>query len=196
MLSPADFAYTRDCLLLATLGVALYTDLTRGKVYNWCTFPAILLGLVLNYVAGAVETSPQAETLAGWLGGPLLNALLGLALAFGIFGIAYLFHMLGGGDVKLMVAVGAIQGLRFFMTAAILTACAGAAVALGVLIWRGRLAEGLKRSLKVVVSPKKFRRLRDSAPPDAPEWISIPYVGPIVFGVVTTMLLDWMQRSS
>jgi Flp pilus assembly protein protease CpaA len=193
MMSPEDFAYVRDCLLLVTLGVALYTDLTRGKVYNWCTFPAILIGLVLNYVAGAVDTTAQGNALAELLGGPLMDGLQGLALALGIFGLAYLFHMLGGGDVKLMCAIGAIQGLAFFMLAALATACAGAVVAVAVLIWRGRLREGLKGSLRAATSPRKFRERQRSAPPDAPEMITIPYVGPIVFGAVCAMLFKWLS---
>lgn len=189
-MSPTDaIAFACDCVLLALLGVALYTDLTRGKVYNWCTVPAILLGLLMRYVAGALETT-QGNALADALGRPLIDGLLGLALALGIFGFAYLFHMLGGGDVKLMCAVGALMGWRFFFNAAVFTACAGAVIAVGVLIWRGRLVEGLKSSLLALFAPAKFRKHRSSLPAEAPELLTIPYTAAIVIGTVTTWILN------
>ncbi len=180
-----------DCVLLLTLGVALYTDLTRGKVYDWLTVPAIGLGLLVNFFAGGVDTA-QGNRLAGFLGQPFMASLAGLALALGIFGLAYLLHMLGGGDVKLLAAVGALMGWRFFLEAAILTACVGAVIAVGVLIWRGRLIEGLKSSLLALVAPRRFTRRQQSAPPGAAEMITIPYSVAIVIGTVAAWLLSSM----
>ena len=188
-MSHADvIVFVRDCVLFAVLGIALYTDLTRSKVYNWCTLPAIGVGLLINYVAGATETA-QGNALADILGGPLIDGLMGLALAVGIFGLAYLFHMLGGGDVKLMCAVGALKGVRFFFDAAVLTACAGAIIAVGVLIWRGRLKEGLKCSLVAMFTPWKLKKRREALPADAAEMTTIPYVVAIVIGTVMAWLL-------
>ncbi|MFW6158335.1 MAG: A24 family peptidase [Planctomycetota bacterium] len=181
-------AWLRDGVLLVTLGVAVYTDVTRGKVYNWCTLPAIGLGLLLNYVAGAAVPA-QGNAVAGILGGPLISGLAGLALAVGVFGIAYLLHVLGGGDVKLMAAVGAIEGWRFLLNAAVFTACAGALVAIGVLVWRGRLAQGLKSSVQALVTPRRFRKRREALPADAPELATIPYTWAIAVGTMVTWLL-------
>ncbi len=194
-MSHADvIAIVRDSVLLAVLGIALYTDLTREKVYNWCTFPAIGLGLLISYVAGALEVA-QGNALAEILGGPLIDGLMGMALAFGIFGFAYLLHMLGGGDVKLMCAVGALKGVRFFFDAAVFTACAGAIIAIVVLIWRGRLQQGLKTGLMALFAPRRLRKLREEAPSDAPEMTTIPYVGAIVFGTCLALFLTWLQEA-
>lgn len=182
----AVVALARDGVLLATLAVALYTDLTRRRVYDWCTFTAVGLGLLINYVAGAFEHA-QGNALAVHLGGPLIDALLGLALAVGIFGVAYLLHMLGGGDVKLMCAIGALKGLSFFFDAAVFTACAGAVIAVAVLIWRGRLWQGLKRSLLVFCFWS--RREEDDASARAAEAMTIPYVWAIAIGTLTAWIL-------
>jgi len=181
-------ALSRDGVLLTALGVALYTDLTRGKVYNWCTVPAIVLGLLISYVAGAGD-SAQGETLAGVLGAPLIDGLLGLALALGVFGLAYLLRMLGGGDVKLMCAVGALKGLWFFIHAAVFTACFGAVIAVVVLASRRRLKAGLKTSVVALVAPGRVRKLRESPPEGAAELTTIPYVWAIVLGTVTAWIL-------
>ncbi len=187
-MSSADaIALARDCVLLVALGVALFTDLTRGKVYNWCTLPAIGLGLLINYVAGATEGA-QGTASATVLGEPLIGALYGLALALGIFGLAFLMGMLGGGDVKLMCAVGALKGWRFFLDAAVFTACVGAVIAVGVLIWRGRLKAGLKGSVVALFAPRRFRKQRE-AQPDAAEMTVIPYVSAIVIGTVAAWVL-------
>ena len=189
-MSHADaIAVARDCVLLTALAVALYTDVRRGRVYNWCTLPAIGLGLLINYVAGAAGGA-QGNAFTRVLGGPLISSLAGLALALGIFGVAYLLHMLGGGDVKLMCVVGAVKGVRFFFDAAVFTACAGALIAVGVLIWRGRLTEGLRSSVLALCAPKKFKRRRESMPADAAELVTIPYVAAIVIGTLTAWVLS------
>jgi len=191
-MTPADaFELASEAILLVALGVALYTDLTRGKVYDWCTFPAICLGLLLSYVAGAYEPA-QGAALVRALGGPLIASLAGLALALGLFGVAYLLKMLGGGDVKLMCAVGALKGLQFFIVAAFFTACAGAIIAVAVLIWRDRLKEGLRGSLMALFAPLRFKKHREAAPPDAAELTMIPYVGAIVVGTVAALVLEWL----
>lgn len=188
-MSYADaIALSRDCVLLAALAVALYTDATRGKVYNWCTFPAIVAGLLINLVAGALDPE-QGNALVDILGTPLISSMAGLLLALGLFGFAYLFHMLGGGDVKLMCAVGAIKGWRFLLDAAFLTACAGALVAIGVLVWRGRLKEGLKSSVLALFAPHRFRKRTDALPEGAAELTTIPYVWAIAAGTLVTWVL-------
>ena len=192
MSSPEAIGLVRDCALLAALGVALYTDITRGKVYDWCTLPAIGLGLLIGLVAGGFEPA-QGNGFLDFFGWPLLDSLAGLALAFGIFGLAWVLHMLGGGDVKLLCAVGALKGFRFFMDAAVLTACAGAILAIVILIWRGRLKEGLKGSLLALVAPSRLRRQRDPAPAGAAEMMTIPYVWAIAAGTAAALALTWLK---
>jgi prepilin peptidase CpaA len=177
-------AAVRDGILLVTLGVAVYTDLTRGKVYNSCTLVALGLGLLVNFVAGAVEPA-QGNALIELLGRPLISSLAAVTLAFGVFGLAYLMNMLGAGDVKLMCAVASLKGLEFFLYAAIFTACAGAVIALGVLVWRGRLLAGLKSSLLALFLPWRFRKRRRELPDDAAELTQIPYATAIAAGTLT-----------
>jgi prepilin peptidase CpaA len=85
-------------LLTVVLITAAITDALRGKVYNWLTLPAILTGLIF-------------WTLAGLLGAErgISTSLLGLAAGLIPFGFLALRGWLGGGDAKLMTAVGAIS---------------------------------------------------------------------------------------
>ncbi|MFV1959997.1 MAG: prepilin peptidase, partial [Planctomycetota bacterium] len=86
-----------DLPLLLVLGLAVWTDVRDGKVYNRLTYPAALLGLVLN-----ATVRPPGVGLG--------QASLGLAVGFIPLFLAFAVGGLGGGDVKLMGAVGAFLG--------------------------------------------------------------------------------------
>lgn len=85
-------------LLLAILTCA-YTDTKTGKILNKITFPAMLAGIVLN-------------TAFGGLNG-LWWSLIGLCIGMAIQWVPYLMGFAKAGDVKLLMAVGALKGWAF-----------------------------------------------------------------------------------
>ncbi len=103
---------------------AVIDDLRRRTIANWLTGSGLLAGLVL-------------ATLAGGVRGFLL-ALGGAAAGFSLFWICYRLGGLGGGDLKLMAAFGALLGPAAILTAAVLAAIAGALLAGLVLLVRPR----------------------------------------------------------
>lgn len=90
-------------LLMAVMSAAAWTDWTAGKVYNRLTYPAVLLGLLYWLLAGAVGWDPAGPW--GSLGRSAVAMLAGFVPMFLIFHLG----ALGGGDVKVMAAVGAIS---------------------------------------------------------------------------------------
>jgi Flp pilus assembly protein protease CpaA len=86
-----------DVILVAVVVVAAATDLRTGRVYNWLVYPATVVGLLLALAAG------------GWAG--LKDHTLAAAIGFGLMFLCYAIGGMGGGDVKLMAAVGALGGL-------------------------------------------------------------------------------------
>lgn len=107
-------AVTYPVLLLA-----VGYDLRSRRIPNWLTGSAIVGGLLLQC----------------WLrrGSGLVDSLLGL-----VFGLALLLPLFalgkfGGGDLKLLAAVGALRGFRFVWRAALLGALSGGALALAIL---------------------------------------------------------------
>ena len=165
----AYFQTAREVILLALLVAAAYTDLASGKVYNWCSLPALFLGLLLAYVAGGVSEG-GAESSHG--AASLVDSLLGLAVGGGVFGLFALFGAFGFGDVKLAAAVGALKGWRFAAAALGFSALVGGVMALAVLIWKGQLWRGLRDSLKAVVRPGKVAQ---RLPEESPARLTIPY---------------------
>ena len=69
-----------------------------------------------------------------------------------LFGLPCWLGWMGGGDLKLMLAIGALHGPPLapsFMVQAIYNiALVGAIMALGVLIWKGQLLRGLGASFR------------------------------------------------
>lgn len=81
---------------LVMFSAALYFDLRYQRIPNRLCLITLLLGLIIN------------TSFYAWLG--LGEALSGAALALIILLPAYFFRLLGAGDVKIMIAIGAISG--------------------------------------------------------------------------------------
>ena len=144
------------CLLVALLATA--EDLWRRRVSNYLTLPALAAALAVRAFVG------------GWseLGDGFAGALIG----FGVFLPFFLKGGMGGGDVKLMAAFGAIVGREHVVIAAILTAIFGGLLALGLLG---------ARSIR--------RRLGASAGADAPGGrLFIPYAPALSLGAALSLL--------
>jgi prepilin peptidase CpaA len=109
-------------VLFAALTIAAWTDFRSHKIYNWTTYP----GIVLCALARGWEDGREG----------LLNAGLGFAVCGGLMLVSYACLDLGGGDVKLAalmgVALGWIHGLYAILWMFILAG----AMAAAVIVWR------------------------------------------------------------
>ncbi|MBI5280042.1 MAG: prepilin peptidase [Candidatus Solibacter usitatus] len=128
--------------LAALVLVAAFTDLRKREIPNWLTLGGVAAGLALN------------PWISGWAG--LKSAALGLGLAALVFVPIFIMRWLGGGDVKLMAAIGALAGPSNMMVIFVLDAIFGGVVALAAILLRGRL----KKTLRNVTH--MFRSERDA----------------------------------
>ena len=145
-------------VLVGVLVAAAIFDLRRGTVYNGLTYPAILVGLVLGALEGAAAGSAKDE---------FLNHVLGFGFGFGVLFIAYLMGGMGGGDVKLMAAVGAFLGWHDWATvhAMFYSFLVGAAVGLIVLVWKGQVRQSVRRLLRALrILPLPTATMNDAVP--------------------------------
>jgi prepilin peptidase CpaA len=120
------------------LGVgAAVVDLRIGKVPGWLTYPAVLAALVAHLIIGGWSGEPGQIGLSG--------SLIGLLAGFGPMLVFWLLGGIGGGDAKLMGALGALGGWRFVLAVLIYSMAAAAVMAVVVMIRRGIVVRTLKR---------------------------------------------------
>ena len=125
----------RQLLVLIPVAVALlisaYTDFKERKVFNKVTYPFVIIGLLTHAIA---------------LGLPGLgNGAMSVVIALFI-GIALLpFGWIGGGDIKLLMGVGAALGWVGLLEVTFYSIWVGAVMGLVMAAVNGYLWEMLKR---------------------------------------------------
>jgi prepilin peptidase CpaA len=103
---------------------AAVSDMRTRRIPNALTASGLLLALTLKLPVGS---------------GALMEGLLGAALAFAVMLPLFAVRGVGGGDVKLLIMVGAFLGPNGFLVALAATALAGGVLSLAVVMRRGVL---------------------------------------------------------
>jgi prepilin peptidase CpaA len=107
------FGWTFYAVLIALIAVAAYIDLRTATVPKWLTLGTLGLGFLFNITRGVLLGNAGAPLWifggsGPWLGGldGFLFALVGFLSGFALFFVMWVLGTCGGGDVKLMAAVG------------------------------------------------------------------------------------------
>lgn len=110
---------------------AAFTDFLWGRIFNWNTVTMFLAGLAASFYA------------AGWIG--LAEGAAAAFLGLLLYGWMFALRVMGGGDVKFLMALGAWGGLGYVLEVALLGILLGGLMAVGVLAARGRLRSFYER---------------------------------------------------
>jgi len=166
-------------LMTVMVAIAVYTDVRVGRIFNLLTAPCILLGLALNAACG------------GWDG--LELALKGLALGIAIFigSNILLGRILGGGDIKLLIAIGAIQGPQFLLWTCVYMAISGGILAVALSVCRGDFLASLKR-LWAGIFLRMFAKVKVDVH-DSQSVARLPYAVPIAIGSFVALWVLQLQ---
>lgn len=145
------------CLAVAVTLVAAVIDLRRGEIPNWLTFGTFFAGVIASAVLAATRTAGDPVAIAYATGGAVAGSAACAVLPF----LLWRSGVMGGGDVKLFIGLGALchaaVGLDIELTAFI----AGSLVAPVQLAFQGKLTVTMKRVgllLWNVGVPKAYRR--------------------------------------
>ena len=114
---------------LAIAALACGIDVRQHRIPNWLTFGAALAGLAYRMTTGG--GAGLADAAGGWL--------IGVAMFF----LPFALGGLGGGDVKLLGALGAWFGISDAIWLGLYTGVAGGVIALLVAFARGYAREAL-----------------------------------------------------
>lgn len=125
-------------ILLILLSISSYTDLFYKRIYNFITLPAIVLGILLNAVINGSDG--------------LTHSLIGIVLGFSLYFTLYMLGGIGGGDVKLMSAVGALIGWKLLIWSIAFSSVVGGAMAIAVLLKRRLFLITLQRIAYCILS--------------------------------------------
>ncbi|TJX14161.1 prepilin peptidase [Tissierella creatinini] len=129
-------------ILVLTVIVSIYFDITQKKIPNFITFPVILWGLLTYTIFGGFEG--------------FLFSGLGFLVGLGIFLILFILGVMGGGDLKLMAAIGALKGWKFVLYTSLYTAFVGGIIVIIWLIYKKQLLATLKRVAGIILKPILF----------------------------------------
>jgi prepilin peptidase CpaA len=149
--------------------IAAWLDFTTHRIPNWLTVTGLAAGLALR--------APL-----GW--GALVTGLEGLGLALAVSLGLYALRAIGGGDVKLLAAVGAFFGFPAVMSALALMAVLGGAFALVSMVRRGLLPMLIFNTVDLVKSWRTLGRAGGLRTLDSPAALTIPYGVPIAVGTL------------
>lgn len=139
-------------------------DLAVRRIPNALTVTAMAAALAAHAAANA------GGGLAGSVGGFAWSAA-GLAAGTGLLLIPALFGGMGGGDLKLMAALGAILGPHSVLDIALVSAVAGGFLAFAAAVRRGVVRAALARALGL----RRRRRAPNPASPRPGALGTIPY---------------------
>lgn len=130
---------------LVVCGVGTYTDIKKGIIPNWLTLPALFIGLCIGFVDGSFLGI--GESLAS----ALATAMVPLIL--------FRMQAMGGGDVKLFAAIGAILGIDLALQVLMASFMCGALWGIGLWVVRGEIKQRLILAFQKVI-PWKWLGVR------------------------------------
>ncbi|RYZ73312.1 MAG: prepilin peptidase [Proteobacteria bacterium] len=125
-------------VIFITTAISFYTDLVYRKIFNVVTVFGMLSGVGLAVVN------------SGFSG--FFAALLGMGAAILMFGWLFVFRVLGAGDVKLLMALGALGGARYCAETAILSLLVAAVIGVVQLVLLGKFSVFLRKLKRLFVS--------------------------------------------
>lgn len=162
--------------------------------------PALIAALIIAMTAAATDLKarivPNRLVAVGALSGLLLNwwsdgaaglmtSMAGAVVGFAIFLPFFYLGGMGGGDVKLMGALGACLGVIGVAQTAVVAAFAGALFAVAAAARTGVLIRTLTGAGKLLMSWVTMRpRRHPELSLDNPEALKIPYALPIAVGAM------------
>lgn len=167
-------------LLFVILTSALVSDIKERRVSNQLIGIGFLFGVALNLF------------LYGFNG--TVDSILGMLTGLVLLIVPFAMRVIGGGDVKLLMVIGAFLGPNMTINSFLYSAVIGGLISLVILLQSNKASVVLKRLGKNLLS---IVLVRSIIPVDQIELQStIPYVVPIYIGTTFSIALKMLYDYS
>jgi prepilin peptidase CpaA len=170
------------CFVVLLTAVAALQDLRTGLIPNRVVLVGVIGGLAISWTSAALSGGGSAVLSAAGL------SVLGLVLVGAVPLLLYRAGGIGGGDVKLLAAVGAVLGPFVGLEAELYAFSVTLLYAPARLIWEGQLLASMRTIGRLVALPFVPRRMRK--PEVEPSELTSFRFGPAIFlGTLVVTLL-------
>ena len=173
-----ETTFALGALLMSVVGAIF--DVRSATVPNWLTGGALAAGLVVR------------AWFSGWHG--LETGVLGALFSGAVLFVPFLARGIGGGDVKLMAAVGAWVGVRHALVLILATAIAGGIVAVGCMVAHNRVGDTLWKVARLIASHAGGAGPRIDLGDQSSDSIRFPYAVAIAAGAFVVFLSTSVWR--
>lgn len=161
--------------------IAAVADYRTGRIPNWLTLGGILVGVVGHVVYGWIAV----DRTTGLSNGAF--AVAGLLFCSLAPGLLYWKGGMGGGDLKLFAAIGALSHPMLGIEAQMYSFLIAAVIAPARLAYEGKLFAVLGASLALLLNPLRRAEKRRVLPEETLTWFRL---GPAIFaGTLTTLVI-------
>lgn len=160
--------------LMLLLIPAVISDVRTRRIPNALVFPAWGVGVALGFLLGGID------------GGLVSLGGLGVALLVGV--PFWAVGWMGAGDIKLLAAVGALVGSATIWPVLGAVGVSGLFLALAALLYRGLLAQALKRYWASLSMSYAARRGIYVRPGEAEQEVRLPYAIAIAAGTIVAYI--------
>lgn len=167
--------------LIALLTLAAVIDARTRKIPNWLNLVILVGGFAQAIAVGVPITISQA--------------MVGVLAGFGILVIPYVLGAMGGGDVKMLAAIGAWLGALGTLQVYLVAAVVGLVIVIVQCFLTGRLTQLVKNSTLIVANFANYAQVgRETVVATGKSMKSVdkplPYAVPTLVGVTITV---WMN---
>jgi prepilin peptidase CpaA len=163
--------------------VAAWFDWRTGEIPDAVTLAPLLAAPVAHGVLAALRGGFQAAVQAAGF------SVLGAAVVVLVPAALYRAGAIGGGDVKLFAALGALMRTLIGVEAEFYACMAAAIIALGQLAYHGKLFRVLANTFALAINPFLPKAKRREVPPEQLTWARF---GPAIFvGTAAAAVLHW-----
>jgi prepilin peptidase CpaA len=165
---------------VAVSAIAAIVDYRTGQIPNWLTLGGIVAGVVGHFVHGWVTRDIRTGLVeAAFAVGGLVFCSIAPA-------VLYVKGGMGGGDLKLYAALGALCQPMLGIEAQMYSMIIAAIVAPARLAYQGKLFRVLGRSFALMLNPLRPAAKRREVPLEALTWFRL---GPAIFGGTAVTLM-------